>query len=83
MCLCLFSFCYKIKIFLEDAVITEKDLKKAEFCRDKCLVCKYARKKQRGILFWFVKSVEGDRCPYCQAYEKVYGKKAHEKLDNN
>ena len=62
--------------------ITDADRRKAEFCRDKCPVCKHARKKQRGWLFWFVKNVEGGYCPYCQAFEKVYGKKAHERLSD-
>jgi len=30
------------------------------------------------LLFWFVKMVEGRLCPQCRAYEKVYGRKAHE-----
>jgi hypothetical protein len=45
-----------------------------------CPVCKTARKKQSGIAFWFVKSIEGSLCPNCKAYERVYGKKAHEPL---
>jgi len=55
--------------------ITEKDRKKAQKCLE-CPVCKHARKKQKGILFWFVKKIESGICPYCKAYEKVYGKKA-------
>ena len=43
-----------------------------------CPVCKTARRKQRGFAFWFVKRIEGNVCPYCKAYEKVHGKKAHE-----
>jgi hypothetical protein len=43
-----------------------------------CPVCNHARKKQRGIVFWFVKTIEGGLCPYCKAYERVYGRKAHE-----
>ena len=43
-----------------------------------CPVCRQARQKQRGLAFWFVKRVESKACPYCQAYEKVYGRKAHE-----
>ncbi len=56
--------------------ITEEDRRKAEFCKS-CLVCSRARDKQKGLAFWFVKNVEGNFCPYCQAYEKVYGRKAH------
>jgi len=32
------------------------------------------------LLFWFVKKVEGKFCPQCRAYEKGYGRKAHEKI---
>jgi hypothetical protein len=57
--------------------ITEADRKLAQRCVD-CPVCGHARKKQRGIAYWFVKHVEGGVCPSCQAYERVYGRKAHE-----
>jgi len=59
--------------------ITEEDRKKAEMCLN-CPVCSHARKTQRGLAFWFVKNVEGGVCPACQAYEKVYGRKAHEPI---
>jgi hypothetical protein len=55
---------------------TEKDRQMAKKCLE-CPACKHARKKQKGFLFWFVKTIEGDLCPYCKAYEKVYGRKAH------
>lgn len=58
-------------------MVTEKDLKLAKTCLE-CPVCRRARKKQKGVFFWFVKSIERKVCPACQAYEKVYGKKAHE-----
>jgi hypothetical protein len=32
------------------------------------------------LAYWFVKHIENGLCPYCQAYERVYGKKAHESL---
>ncbi|MBN2079932.1 MAG: hypothetical protein JW838_13280 [Spirochaetes bacterium] len=57
--------------------ITEKDRKMALFCL-RCPVCSRARKKQKGLAFWFVKNIEEGYCPYCAAYERVYGKKAHE-----
>ena len=47
-----------------------------------CPVCGHARKKQRGLTFWLVKRVEGGLCPYCKAYERVYGRKAHEPADD-
>ena len=56
---------------------TEKDKQMAKRCVT-CPVCSHARKKQRGIAYWFVKNIENGRCPYCAAYERVYGKKAHE-----
>lgn len=66
---------------MNDSVITDADRKKAQTCLD-CPVCRHARKKQRGIAYWFVKHVERGFCPNCKAYEKVYGRKAHEPADN-
>jgi hypothetical protein len=60
-----------------NAAISEKDRKMAEKCLE-CAVCKQARIKQRGFAFWFVRKIEGGLCPYCKAYERVYGRKAHE-----
>jgi hypothetical protein len=62
---------------MEPAMITEKDREMAQKCVE-CPVCSRARHKQRGLAFWFVKSIESGLCPYCQAYERVYGRKAHE-----
>ncbi len=61
----------------EKPEITEEDRRLAEICRA-CPLCSQARHRQRGFFFWFVKNVERDLCPACQAYEKVYGRKAHE-----
>ena len=58
--------------------ITERDRARAQRCVE-CLVCRRARDRQRGFAFFFVKRVEGSICPYCKAYEKVYGRKAHER----
>ena len=57
--------------------ITDKDREMADRCM-KCPLCKHARRKQKGIAFWLVKIVEGGLCPYCRAYERVYGRRAHE-----
>ena len=57
--------------------ITKKDIELAAQC-GKCPVCNHARKKQRGIAYFFVKKNEHGICPACQAYEKVNGKKAYE-----
>jgi len=62
---------------MNSTMITEKDRQMANKCLQ-CPACKQARKKQKGFVFWFVKSIEEDVCPFCKAYEKVYGKKAHE-----
>jgi hypothetical protein len=59
--------------------VTEKDRLLAQRCME-CPACKRARDKQKGVVFWIVKAVEGFFCPYCVAYEKVYGRKAHEPL---
>jgi hypothetical protein len=52
--------------------ITERDRKLAKQCRN-CGVCNYARRKQRGIVFWFVKRLEGGICPACKAYWQLHG----------
>ena len=49
----------------------------AEKCVN-CSVCGKARRSQRGVAFWFVRTIEKKLCPYCQAYAKVYGRAAHE-----
>ena len=59
------------------ANVTEKDRAMAKKCLE-CPVCRRARTRQRGFAFWFVKVIEGGICPYCKAYERVYGRKAHE-----
>jgi hypothetical protein len=67
---------------MTEKTVTEKDRDMAQKCVE-CPVCKHARKKQRGIIFWFVKKIEGGLCPYCKAYERVYGRKAHEPLPSS
>jgi hypothetical protein len=57
--------------------VSEKDRKMAKFCLN-CPVCKHARKQQKGLAFMFVQKIEGNLCPFCKAYERVYGKKAHQ-----
>jgi hypothetical protein len=59
--------------------ISERDRKMAKFCLT-CPVCKHARKQQKGAAFWFVKKIEGNLCPFCKAYERVYGKKSHQPI---
>jgi len=52
----------------------------AGFCVN-CLVCRRARQRQRGTAFWLVKKIEAKLCPFCRAYERVCGRKAHEATD--
>ena len=62
---------------MSEVTITEKDRKLAQQCVE-CPVCSRARRKQKGIAYMFVRFLEGGICPSCKAYEKVYGRKAHE-----
>ena len=62
--------------------ITEKDRKMAQFCVD-CKLCRHARAKQKGFAYWFVKKIEREICPFCKAYQKVYGRKAHEPVTDS
>jgi len=64
---------------MPDTEITEKDREMAKRCLE-CPLCARARKAQRGIIYWFVTRIESGLCPYCKAYEKVYGRKAHEPM---
>ena len=43
-----------------------------------CPACRHARKTQKGAIYSFVKKVEGSICPFCQAYERVNGRKSYE-----
>jgi hypothetical protein len=64
-------------MYIEKPNVTAKEREQAQKCLE-CPVCRRARRKQRGLAYWFVKTFEGRICPYCQAYEKVYGRKAYE-----
>jgi hypothetical protein len=45
-----------------------------------CPVCRRVRRTQKGAAFEMVRRVESRVCPFCRAYERVYGRKAHEPL---
>jgi len=63
---------------LDRELLSDKDLvKKARFCKDGCSICKRARTRG-GIARLFVKYIDRPLCPYCKAYEKVYGCPAYE-----
>jgi hypothetical protein len=53
------------------------DLALAKVCAN-CPVCRRARQQQSGVAFQLVKRVETKICPFCRAYERVYGRKSHE-----
>lgn len=62
---------------MDHGSVSEKDRKMAKVCIE-CPVCRRARAKQQGVANWFVRNIEDGLCPFCKAYERVYGKKAHE-----
>lgn len=56
---------------------TALDRKLARIC-ELCPVCRHARRSQGGLAFAIVRNVEEGICPFCRAYERVHGRKAHE-----
>ncbi|MBI5685171.1 MAG: hypothetical protein HZC54_08815 [Verrucomicrobia bacterium] len=63
--------------FVRPKAATGLDKMLAEVCAF-CPVCRQARRKQRGVAFKMVQTVEVHLCPFCKAYERVHGRKAHE-----
>lgn len=55
---------------------SKSDIALANVCAN-CPVCRRARHRQRSLAFWVVKTVETKVCPFCRAYERVHGRKAH------
>jgi hypothetical protein len=66
--------------YMEVLPIADRDRSMAKIC-ESCPVCRHARRKQQGVAFRFVKTIENQICPFCQAYEKVHGRKAHEPVE--
>jgi hypothetical protein len=62
---------------MRGAAVTAIDRRLAHLC-ELCPVCRRARRKQQGIAFAIVRNVEAAICPFCKAYERVHGRKAHE-----
>lgn len=58
---------------------TKRDLALARVCLS-CPVCRHARKQQKGPAFWLTSKVENRLCPFCRAFERVYGRKSHEPI---
>ncbi len=65
---------------MENAKDTDKDREMAQVCIS-CPMCKNARIDQHGFMNACVKNFTESLCPFCQAYERVYGRKAHEPVD--
>ena len=57
--------------------VSSRDRVLARLC-ELCPVCRRARHRQKGLAYALVKNLEVSICPFCQAYERVHGKKAHE-----
>ena len=57
--------------------VTAMDRAMACIC-ELCPVCRHAHKKQDGVAYAIVKNVETAICPFCRAYERIHGRKAHE-----
>jgi len=65
---------------MENANVSEKDREMAQVCMS-CPMCKNARIDQNGFMNSCVKNFTESICPFCQAYERVYGRKAHEPVE--
>jgi hypothetical protein len=60
--------------------LTSFDKALARIC-ELCPMCRQARRDSQGIACRIVKSIESALCPFCRAYERVHGVKAHEKTE--
>jgi ubiquitin len=65
---------------MENSSVSDKDREMAQVCMS-CPMCENARKDQKGFFYSCVKNFAEAMCPYCQAYERVYGCKAHEPVE--
>jgi hypothetical protein len=62
---------------MDTITISNMDRSLAKVCAS-CPVCRSARRNQQGLANRFVRGIEVDICPFCRAYERVHGRKAHE-----
>jgi hypothetical protein len=65
---------------MENTGISNLDRTLAKIC-ETCPVCRIARNNQQGLANRFVRGIEENICPFCRAYERVNGRKAHEPVD--
>lgn len=63
---------------MKSETTTKLDWLLAGICRN-CPVCRSARNRPSSMAHRLVKRVEGGLCPFCRAYERVYGRKAHQR----
>ncbi len=54
---------------------TSQDRFLAKVC-ELCPLCRHARNRGEGIAYRLVSRLEKDICPFCRAYERVYGRPA-------
>jgi hypothetical protein len=64
---------------MSNDTITNLDRALARVC-ETCPVCRSARRSQRGLANRFVRGIEEKVCPFCRAYKRVHGRKAHEDI---
>lgn len=64
---------------MQNEDVTEKDIEMAQVCLS-CPCCKIARQEQEGLMYSCLKNYAEALCPFCQAYEKVSRRKAHERV---
>ena len=62
---------------MPESNVTNLDRSMARVC-ESCPVCRTASRNQQGLANRFVRGVEEKVCPFCRAYERVHGRKAHE-----
>jgi hypothetical protein len=65
--------------YMSKTEITNLDRAMAKVC-ESCPVCRLARRNQQGLANRFVRGIEVNICPFCRAYGRVRGRKAHEPL---
>ncbi len=62
---------------MDNSRLSNLDQTLAKVC-ESCPVCRVARNNQHGLANRFVRGIEVNICPFCRAYERVHGRKAHE-----
>jgi hypothetical protein len=64
---------------MNESTISGFDRALAKICLV-CPACRRARATQAGLAFQLVQTVETKVCPFCRAFERVFGRKAHQRL---